>query len=101
MGIRSTQKLVEALRSAGASPSLVSRALAEEFHDFKSESATPTKDLVSAARREGLLGIAARAIAGEFDATPEESEEWANSAEGKEALNQVPQELRHLFEKPS
>ena len=86
MGDRSTERLVLALREAGAPPALVFRAAAGAFHDFKSESATPLIDLVRECERLGLWAVAERARNGDFDATREESERWAVSADGKRAL---------------
>lgn len=57
-------------RELPASPArdrLISRCLAREFHDFKSESATPKSDLVDELRRLGLDALAQRVFAGEFD----------------------------------
>jgi hypothetical protein len=86
MGSRSTDNLVAALKEAGAPADLVIRATGDAFHDFKSESATPIVDLVRACERVGLSDIAARARQGEFDATREEAEAWAESPEGRAAL---------------
>lgn len=77
MGGRSTDRLVQALRVAGAPAHLVQLALADAFHDFGSASATPITDLVRECRRHGLDDIAQRAMAGEFDATREEADAWA------------------------
>ncbi len=83
MGSRSTDKLVAALKEAGAPPALVLLAIADAFHDFRSSSATPIMDLVRACERAGLHGIAERAIHGEFDAGRDESEEWMKSPDGQ------------------
>lgn len=82
MGDRSTEKLVDALVEAGASDPLVAQARASRFHDFRSDSATPIVDLVFQLRLEGLIGLAERAMDGEFDATKEEADAWASSEEG-------------------
>lgn len=89
----STEKLVAALEEAGAPAALVERARRNEFHDFKSESPTPISDLVNACREAGLQGglrnVVARAIGGEFDATKEESDEWARSPEGQDTFGRL------------
>lgn len=98
MGDRSTDKLVAALREAGASAPLIAQAESGAFHDYESQSATPIVDLVQECRRHGLEDIAQRAIAGEFDATKEESDEWARSAEGQLTLSELPPSLRRMFD---
>lgn len=80
MGDRSTEKLVAALKEASAPADLVIRAVGGAFHDYKSESATPIIDLVRECERRGLYRIARLAREGEFDATREESDEWARKA---------------------
>ena len=89
MGDRSTYKLVAALLKAGAPDDLVAAALQNRFHDFKSPSATPIVDLVRECERAGLSGVAAAARDGEFDATREEADEWAVSADGRAALREL------------
>jgi hypothetical protein len=65
--VKTTDRLAEALRQCGC------------YDDFKSESPTPIADLVRDCRANGLPDIAERAIAGEFDATREESQAWART----------------------
>lgn len=86
MGDRSTEKLVEALVSAGAPAGLVEKARASVFHDFKSESATPIVNLVLECEAAGLTEIANQARNGAFDATKLESDEWASSEDGQAAM---------------
>lgn len=81
----STKKLVAALE-AEHSPKLqaiIRRAKRDEYNDYFSESATPIMDLVIALQDAGFSKLAARARNGEFDATREESDEWAKSDEGR------------------
>ena len=89
MGHRSTDKLVEALVVAGAPASLVEKARAEGFHDFKGKSATPIIDLVRACRAAGLEELAKRAMNGDFDATKAESDEWAESSDGQTTFRKL------------
>jgi len=90
MGSRSTDRLVAALKEAGAPPDVVLRATADHFHDFKSASATPIMDLVAACEAAGLHAVAERAKDGEFDADPSESVEWVRSRDGQATLTSSP-----------
>jgi hypothetical protein len=87
--MNSTEKLVRALREAGASQRLLARARADEFNDYRSRHALPQHELLAAARAEGLEGICQSVINGEFDATVEESDMWAASPEGQEAFREL------------
>lgn len=89
MGDRSTDKLVAALREAGAPADMVIRATGNAFHDFKSQSATPIIDLVRECERLGLSDIAERARGGEFDATKAEADEWMRGPEGQQAMRDL------------
>lgn len=82
-GLATTEKLALALEEAGAPQAMVDAARGGRYDDFLSESATPIHDLVWDADLHGLHGIADRAKNGDFDATAEESDAWANSAEGQ------------------
>ena len=85
-------KLAMALLKAGAPESMVKKAEIGYYDDYLSPLATPIVQLVSDCRffikhgRPGLKDIVKRAKNGEFDATKEESEAWAGSAEGKETF---------------
>jgi hypothetical protein len=72
----SKQKLGAALREAGAPADMVIRAVGGYYSDYDSPLATPCIQLVVDARAAGLEDIARRAMAGEFDATREESDAW-------------------------
>jgi hypothetical protein len=65
---------------------MITAARAGCYDDFKSESATPIMDLVRDLRQAGLTHLAQRAMDGEFDATQEESEAWANGPDGLASL---------------
>lgn len=84
--MRSTEKLIQALKENGAPESLIRRAENEEFNDYKSDSATPIVDLVTALRKHNLTALSQRAMDGEFDGTKEEAEEWFK----KEGRNLLP-----------
>lgn len=84
-----TQKLVAALREAGASKAMILRAEAAQYDDYLSDSATPITDLYVAARAEGLTQIVERAVNGDFDATEEESNAWAASEDGQATFREL------------
>lgn len=89
--MRSSEKLAEALHAIGLDD-MAAKAKAFAYDDFKSESATPIMDLVNELARVGsvdALALRKRVIDGEFDSTAEESEEWAKSPEGQEAMNML------------
>jgi len=102
MTARTSQKLADALKAAGFD-ALATRAEQDEFHDFLSPHAMPEMLLVQILHdqyviakgrghdREAIaaMNIRQRLINGEFDASMEESDEWANSPEGQAALNEL------------
>lgn len=79
---------------------MIQRAIDGYYHDFLSPLALPEIQLVADLRelasrpatprnsRPLLRELAKRVIAGEFDATKEESDEWARSLEGQETFRQ-------------
>lgn len=91
-----SQKLADALREAGFDD-LADRALNDEFHDYKTPHEMPQHLLVEELRKfqhDDELSIPAakmakRVIDGEFDASREESDAWAASPEGQEALRSL------------
>lgn len=89
-----TEKLVAALREAGASQAMIANAEAAQYDDYLSDSAFPIMDLVVAARAEGLGQIVDRAINGDFDATKEESDAWAASEDGQAIFRELLQPRR-------
>ena len=85
---QSTHKLHAALRKAGLDE-LAERAKAEEFHDYFSPHAAPLMKLheeLQAVGTPAAQALMARVVNGDFDATSEESDEWAASPEGQEAF---------------
>jgi hypothetical protein len=80
--------LAAELHKAGLTE-LAGRAAAGYYHDFLSPLAFPelqlAEDLLHAGTPEALA-LRARHLNGEFDASPEESQDWANSPEGQEAM---------------
>ena len=45
----------------------------------------------------GFAKFAARVLNGEFDATKEESDEWARSPSGQDVAKRLPAEMRDIF----
>ncbi len=79
-------KLARALESAGFND-LAARARADEFDDYRSPHATPQIRLVEELRAARAVpcdpaveAFVKRVIAGEFDGTKEEAEQWAGIA---------------------
>lgn len=73
------------------------RAETGEFDDYADTYVCPITQLHSELMAAGLTKFAARVAAGEFDATKEESDEWARSPSGQEAAKSLPPEMRELF----
>jgi hypothetical protein len=93
MTAKSSQKLADALRAAGFDE-LADRAALDEFHDFLSphespairlafELASTARQAASVQQRNAAHFIRGRVVDGEFDATNEEADEWAQSREGR------------------
>jgi len=90
-------KLAEALREVGLH-AMAEKAETGYYHDYLSPLALPEtqliEDLFSAAdedeaHRDAILSLRRRAINGDFDASIEESEAWAESEEGQDALRRL------------
>lgn len=83
--------LAQELEKAGL-PEMAERARQGMYHDFLSPLDFPElqldADLAKAAKRgnEAAVELRRRHWNGEFDASKEESDEWAASPEGQEAL---------------
>lgn len=67
------------------------------YHDFLSPLATPElqlcHDLITMSEgtpnRDAILALRQRVINGDFDASKEESDDWAASAEGQDAFRRL------------
>lgn len=57
----------------------------------------PITQLYSELMASGLTAFAKRVASGEFDATKEESDEWARSASGQDAAKHLSPEMRKLL----
>jgi hypothetical protein len=88
MTAKTSEQLALTLEAHGFTD-LARRARNDEFHDYLSNEPLPALDLVRELLSIGTraaLEIRMRVINGEFDASREESDEWAASPEGQEAL---------------
>lgn len=95
-----SRKLADALKAAGFA-ALATRAEADEFHEYFSPHGVPLMvlaDELSAIIRtpsfspratQAAANIRARLIDGEFDASDEESDEWAGGEEGQETFRKL------------
>ena len=86
--------LAEALREAGIEE-LVLRAADGEWNDYFGPHAMPQHHLIACLRqihgkrRKAANRLIERVIAGDFDGTTEESQEWHDSPEGQETFRQL------------
>lgn len=90
-------KLAAELRKADL-PEMAAKADTGYYHDFLSPLATPCLQLAAdllAAGTPAALGLRERHFNGEFDATKAESDEWAESADGKAAIHRLVQATHH------
>ena len=68
---------------------MADKAAAGYYHDFLSPLTFPEMQLAEDLAKAGTpaaMALRGRHLAGEFDASLEESDDWANSAEGREAF---------------
>ena len=65
------------------------RAATAEFDDFADTYVCPITQLYTELCAAGFTQFAKRVANGEFDATKEESDEWANSPAGQEAFSHL------------
>lgn len=97
-----TVRLAKALQAIpGVPKDMITRAFDGYYHDFLSPLDFPEIQLVADLRklanipatkydaRPMLRALADDVIAGKYDATKEESDEWARSPEGQEAFRQL------------
>jgi len=83
--------LAQELRAAGLTE-MADKAATGYYHDYLSPLDTPCLQLEADLREVGTpeaLKLRARHIAGEFDASTEESEDWYNSPEGQEIIENI------------
>jgi hypothetical protein len=76
---------------------LATRAETGEFDDFGTVHICGPTALYQILAAHGLMKFARRVADGEFDASPEESDAWANSPEGREAMKDFSPEARAVL----
>lgn len=99
---RTSEVLAQHLDAAGL-PDLAQRARNDEFHDYLSPHALPQHQLMYALgveagkaqarrhidQRNQILAIQRGVMEGAFDADKRESDDWAKSPAGQDALDQL------------
>lgn len=104
--MRTRDKLAAELRKIAeqASPTnaaryeaFAKRAETGEFDDYADTYACPITQLYTELHAAGFTKFAARVAGGEFDATKEESDEWARSPSGQEAAKSLSPEMRKVL----
>jgi len=104
--MRTRDKLAAALREIAAKAgfenaakyeAFAKRAETGEFDDYADTYVCPITQLHSELTRAGLTKFAARVANGEFDATKEESDEWARSPSGQDAAKRLSPEMRKVL----
>lgn len=73
------------------------RAETGEFDDYADTYTCPITQLYTELMGVGFTKFAARVANGEFDATKEESDEWARSPSGQEAAKGLSPEIREML----
>lgn len=73
------------------------RAETGEFDDYADTYVCPVIQLYAELTRAGFAKFAARVANGEFDATIEESDEWARSPAGQDAAKRLSPEMRKVL----
>jgi hypothetical protein len=104
--MRTRDKLVAALRevAAKASPAnaekyeaFAARAATGEFDDYADTYVCPITQLHAELSNAGFTKFARRVADGEFDATKEESDEWARSPAGQEIAKSLSPGMRDVL----
>ncbi len=104
--MRTRDKLASELRKIGTnSPAdkaakyeaFAKRAETGEFDDYADTHVCPITQLYNELMAGGLRTFASRVANGEFDATKEESDEWARSPSGQEAAKRLSPEMRKVL----
>lgn len=68
---------------------VIFRAKSDYYHDFFGEPALPEVELYNFFMATGHIKLAERVKNGDFDATKEESDEWARSEEGQSIFKSI------------
>ncbi len=88
---------VASLENAAQYEAFAKRAETGEFDDYADTYACPITQLYSELTKAGFAKFASRVADGEFDATKEESDEWARSPSGQEAAKMLSPEMRKIL----
>lgn len=94
------ERQAAAIREAATEPrhlKLAEQAERGDFTDYADTHDCPITALYSRCRQFGLHALADRVAAGEFDATKEESDEWAKSSSGQEVARELSPEMREAI----
>ena len=94
------ERQAEAIRVAATEArhhKLADRAASGEFTDYADTHACPMTELHRLCRQYGLHTIADRVANGDFDATMEESNEWAKSESGQAIARELTPEMRSIL----
>jgi hypothetical protein len=84
--MKTSDRLADALGEANAPVTMVARARAGYYDDYRSPLPFPIMQLVADCRNVGLEAVAERAMAGDFDGTKEEADAWFESEGGVEGI---------------
>lgn len=104
--MRTRDKLAAELRKIAAKASapnatkyeaFAKRAETGEFDDYADTHVCPITQLYTELKAAGFDKFAARVANGEFDATKEESDEWARSPSGQAAAKELSPEMRRVL----
>ncbi len=82
-----SERLARVLEAEGLPDGIV--AAARDYDDFRSPLAMPETQLYQDLIGHGRKDLAERVVAGEWDATKEESDAWAASFEGRQAFAEL------------
>lgn len=102
------ERLAEAIRADATETRhhrLADRAAKGEFADYAdpppgADWICPITELHRLCRQFGLTALAERVAGGEFDASKEESDEWARSQSGRDAARMLSPEMRKVVGLP-
>lgn len=83
------ERLALVLEEFHAPQHMIDAARMGQYHDFLSDSAVPELDLLNHARTYGLQRVVDGVMEGEWDATKEESDQWAASPDGQQTMSML------------
>jgi hypothetical protein len=104
--MRTRDKLAAELRKVAAMASPINATIYEafakraetgEFDDYADTYVCPITQLHNELHAAGFTKFAARVANGEFDATKEESDEWARSPSGQDIAKKLSPEMRKIL----